>query len=325
MPLCGDDQVAKPKRKTNSRIDFALKRARGAVIYARVSTKEQAQNLSIETQIEACRRYCEQNDLDVLEVFVDAGESAKTIARPAFQQMITYCHAHFEVVKTVVVYSLSRFARDQFGHLTVRAALAKMGVTLRSVNERVDDTPAGKLIESVFAAFAQYENDDKSKRTRDGMIAALASGRWTFSPPLGYIRARNDLDHASIAPDPERAPLIRTAFELVASGLHNVRQVLKQVTTLGLRTRTGQRVGPTTFHNLLRNPIYAGLLVVKRWGIEPHRGDFQPIVSEALFEAAQAVLDGRRLSVTPHARNHPDFPLRRFVRCHACETPLTGS
>lgn len=325
MPLCGDDSMPRARHKTSRRIDLASKRARGAVIYARVSTKEQAQNLSIGTQTQACRRYCEQNDLDVLEVFVDAGESAKTIARPEFQRMIAYCHANSEVIRTVVVHSLSRFARDQFGHLTVRATLAKVGVTLRSVNERVDDTPSGKFIESVLAASAQLDNDQKSQRTREGMMAALATGRWTFPPPLGYIRARDGLDHASITQDPQRAPLIRAAFELVASGLHSTRQTLKQVTTLGLRTRTGQRVGATTFHNLLRNPIYAGLLVVKRWGIEPHRGNFQPIISESLFEATQAVLEGRRLAVTPHARNHPDFPLRRFVRCHACETPLTGS
>ena len=48
-------------------------------------------------------------------------------------------------------------------------------------------------------------------------------------------------------------------------------------------------------------------------------------MSETLYEQVQAVLDGRKPSVAPHLRNHPSFPLRRFVRCGTCDTPLTGS
>ena len=52
-----------------------------AVIYCRVSTKEQAQNLSLPTQLRACRDYCEREGYEVAKVFIDAGESAKTIDR----------------------------------------------------------------------------------------------------------------------------------------------------------------------------------------------------------------------------------------------------
>jgi len=62
-----------------------------AVIYCRVSTKEQTQNLSLPTQEGVCRDYCEQNGFECDRVFVDAGESAKTTDRPEFQQLLTYC------------------------------------------------------------------------------------------------------------------------------------------------------------------------------------------------------------------------------------------
>ena len=55
------------------------------------------------------------------------------------------------------------------------------------------------------------------------------------------------------------------------------------------------------------------------------RGDFEPIVNEATFYRAQPVLDGRVVVAGPRQRNHPDFPLRGFVRCDACGRPLTGS
>ena len=54
------------------------------LIYCRVSTKEQARNLSLPTQLQACQAYCARNDIEVVEVFEDAGESAKTTDRPEF-------------------------------------------------------------------------------------------------------------------------------------------------------------------------------------------------------------------------------------------------
>lgn len=55
------------------------------------------------------------------------------------------------------------------------------------------------------------------------------------------------------------------------------------------------------------------------------RGDFEALVPECLFRRVQRILDGKGEPVRPHSRNHPDFPLRRFVACSHCLTPLTGS
>jgi hypothetical protein len=75
---------------------------------------------------------------------------------------------------------------------------------------------------------------------------------------------------------------------------------------------------------MLRNPVYSGWIVIAGWGVR-ERGSFAPLVSEELFKRVQEILDGKRLSVTAHQRNNPDFPLRVFVSCGACGTPLTGS
>lgn len=67
-----------------------------------------------------------------------------------------------------------------------------------------------------------------------------------------------------------------------------------------------------------------GWVRIPSWNLEA-RGDFEALVSEEVFKRVQAVLDGRTTTLTPHMRNHPDFPLRRFVACQECSTPLTGS
>ena len=74
----------------------------------------------------------------------------------------------------------------------------------------------------------------------------------------------------------------------------------------------------------MRNAIYVGKIDSPDFGVST-KGDFEPLVDEATFYRAQAVLDGRMVVAGPRQRNDPDFPLRGFVRCETCGRPLTGS
>jgi DNA invertase Pin-like site-specific DNA recombinase len=92
-------------------------------------------------------------------------------------------------VHFVVVFNLTRFARDKYDHFALRSHLQSLGISLRSATEPIDDTSTGKLMEGVLAAFAQFDNDVRSDRTRAGMKAALELGRWVFLAPIGYLNA----------------------------------------------------------------------------------------------------------------------------------------
>ena len=161
----------------------------GAVIYVRVSTKEQTENLSLPTQLRACEEYCRRQGYEILERFHEEGESAKTTDRSQLQKLLQYCRTNKGKVHFVVVFNLTRFARDKYDHFALRAHLKSLGISLRSATEPIDDTSTGKLMEGVLAAFAQFDNDCRSDRTRAGMKAALELGRWTFLAPLGYLNA----------------------------------------------------------------------------------------------------------------------------------------
>src|SRR5687767_9203762 len=92
-------------------------------------------------------------------------------------------------VHFVVVFNLTRFARDKYDHFALRSLLQSLGISLRSATEPIYDTSTGKLMEGVLAAFAQFDNDCRSDRTRAGMKTALELGRWVFLAPLGYLNA----------------------------------------------------------------------------------------------------------------------------------------
>src|SRR5882724_4523144 len=184
----------------------------GAVIYVRVSTKEQTENLSLPTQLRACEEYCRREGYEVVERFREEGESAKTADRTELQKLLNFCRTRKGKVHFVIVYNLTRFAREKYDHFALRALLKSLGISPRSATEPIDDTSTGKLMEGVLAAFAQFDNDVRSERTRAGMRAALELGRWVFLAPLGYMNAPRAMGKSLMA-DPERAPIVRRVFE----------------------------------------------------------------------------------------------------------------
>ena len=294
-----------------------------AVIYCRVSTKEQAQNLSLPTQLRACRDYCEREGHEIAETFTDAGESAKTIDRPAFKKLLEYCRLHKRDVQFVVFYNITRFSRNSYDFAIARTLLQRLGISLRSVNEPLSDDPVGNLTGNILAAIGQFDNDEKARRAAAGMQAALELGRWPFQAPIGYLNGGPN-GRGILIPDPDRAPLVKLAFEEIGTGHRSRPEVLRRVTALGLTTRSGKPLSAQSFAALLRNRLYAGWVEVAKWGVSA-RGDFEPLVPDALFRRVQRLLGGTGGSVRPYRRRHPDFPLRRFVTCGQCETPLTGS
>ena len=205
----------------------------GAVIYVRVSTKEQTENLSLPTQLRACEEYCRRQGYEVLERFHEEGESAKSTDRSQLQNLLTYCRLNKGRVPFVVVFNLTRFARDKYDHFALRSHLQSLGISLRSATEPIDDTSTGKLMEGVLAAFAQFDNDCRSDRTRAGMRAALELGRWVFLAPIGYLKAFRAMGK-SLMPDPERAP----------NRAPRIRGVRNRAFHQAASARAGARLGP---------------------------------------------------------------------------------
>ena len=128
--------------------------------------EEQTENLSLPTQLRACEDYCRRQGYEVLERFHEEGESAKSTDRSQLQNLLTYCRLNKGRVHFVVVFNLTRFARDNYDHFALRSHLQSLGISLRSATEPIDDTSTGKLMEGVLAAFAQFDNDARIERGR---------------------------------------------------------------------------------------------------------------------------------------------------------------
>ena len=241
--------------------------------------------------------------------------------------MLKFCAKHKGKMDTVVVYDVSRFSRNvqDFGNLCTK--LTESNIHLRCVSQTIDDTPGGRLTAWILAAFSQMDNEVRTEKTVVGMKARIEKQGWPFLAPIGYLNTTAPDGTPTVAIDPERGPLMRQAFEMVAGGEMSLTQVLARLTALGLKTlRSGNKVSAQTLRDALSNPLFAGWLSVDSWGLN-ERGKFDSIVSEELFQRVQKRLNGFKgkwASVSSSVANEEKFPLRRFAKC-GCGRPLTGS
>ena len=299
---------------------------KNVVIYVRVSTEEQAEGSSLDVQQAACRTFCDAQGVNVVRVFRDEGESAKSDDRPQFQAMIRFCMQKGNRVDHVVVHKADRFARSAEDYYYHSRTLRERGVTLLSATEEVDGGDyVQKLLRGILAHIAEFDNDVRADRSRQGMRSAAERGGWCFRAPLGYQRARSPAGLPILEPDPETGPLVQKLFEAMAGGRCSTISVCDHAASLGLRTRYGKPLHVQAVAKLLRNPIYAGRIEGKLTGGRPVKAAFPPLIPEELFDRVQVALARRSHAPSPHVRNNPDFPLRRLVLCSACGNAVTGS
>ena len=270
----------------------------------------------MENQERICREYAERQNIKVLKVFTERGESAKTIDRTEFSKALVFVANKKNRVNYFLVYKIDRFARNQDDHVSVRAILKRSGIELRSATEQIDNTTMGRLTEGMLSVFAEFDNNVRTERTRSGMLERLKQGIWTWPEPLGYYRP---IKGGNIAPEPDRAPLIRLGFEEWAKGVHTYKSLAEFLADRGLKTRSDKRPRAQLMAKMISNPIYCGIIDV--WG--GYEGKFEAIVPKELFYKCQ---EGYKESthIAPRHANNPLFPLRGTV-CEVCGHSITGS
>src|SRR5258706_111314 len=280
-----------------------------AVIYCRVSTKEQVEEgNSLVTQEKICKDYAYKNGYEIAEVFIEQGESAKTAERKELQRLIAYCENRKNQISNVIAYKIDRISRNVYDYSKLRISFKRHGIDIKSASEHFEDNPAGRFMDNIIANVAQFDNDVRAERSVGGMKEAMHEGRYVWAAPLGYDNVRISGKSNIVLND--MAPLVRKAFETVAKNTFPSEEVRKIIAKEGLVTKSGKAISKSQFNRLLKNEIYAGWII--KFG-ERHKGNFAPMVTQELFDQVQRVLKYRGRSNFHYLLENPDFPLRRFV------------
>ena len=280
------------------------------VIYARVSTKEQAnEGYSIAAQLKACRDLCEREGLQVVAEFVEA-ESAGKAGRVRFAAMCAYFTEHPDV-RMVVAHKLDRLTRNYVDALK----LEELGVKDHYVVSDFPDGPAGVLARDVNLAVAKHYVSNLREEVKKGMAEKVAQGGWPHKAALGY---RNDRETRTLVVDPVGAAFVVHAFERYGSGLVSLSSLADELHAMGLRWGSGRKVYVSALDHVLKNPVYYGAI---RWKGELYAGAHEPLVSRELFDRVQEAFAPNRTKNNAQKRT---YVLRDFLYCAECGAKITA-
>ena len=296
----------------------AGERAKQAVIYARVSSKEQEkEGYSIPAQLELLRRYASQHSLTVASEFVDV-ETAKQSGRVQFGDMLAFLETAQDC-RIVLVEKTDRLSRN----LKDCVALDELDLELHFVKENFVYSRHSRSSEKFFygirVLMAKQYIDNLAEETSKGMREKASQGLWPSYAPLGYRNAVSNAGRKVIEPDPERAPVVAKLFEWCATGEYSLRQLADKARSAGLTSRQGSLVRTSNVHRVLRKRIYSGDF---DWDGDSYRGSHAPLVSMELWDKAQRVLDAHSGS-GPRKRKH-EFAFSGLIKCGHCGCSLVG-
>jgi site-specific DNA recombinase len=217
------------------------------IAYLRVSTDKQAdRGVSLDAQRAKVSAYAELYDLDLVEIIVDAGVSAKTLDRPGLSKALGMLRTgKAEALLVVKLDRLTRSVRD-LGELVERH-FAPGKAALLSVGEQIDTrSAAGRLVLNVLASVSQWEREAIGERTSTAMQHMAANGEYTGGDaPYGYVVS----DGRLVELDSEQA-VLRQARALRAAGL-SLRAVAAELDRAGLRARNGKVFAPSQVQRMM--------------------------------------------------------------------------
>ena len=300
------------KAKKEKVKEFSQLKEKVAVVWTRVSTKEQAENNnSLDVQVKECEAYAQKKNIKIVEYFGGTNESAKKEG-VLFKKMITKVSMMKEV-NIILVSHFDRFSRAGEEGMLTKKILKSKGVFVVSATQPTDpDSVSGEFMENILFLVSKFENNLRKDKCEAGMRESLERGDWYSKPPLGFDKfIENGKRVIKVNATGE---LLRKAFYWKAEGCSNV-EILQRLKALGLKLYK-QRL-TEIFHN----PFYCGKIKHAFLDGEIVKGNQEVLVSEEIFNKVNGIESN--IGYT-HAAETPMYPLKRHIICANCGCYMTG-
>ncbi len=309
-----------------------------AYAYARVSSEAQAEKgTSIQSQLELMRGYAKQNGMTILKEFVDEAESATTDARTHFQEMIGLCRDNLQGVDAILVWKLSRFARNRIDSVVYKKLLSKQGIRVISVSEPIEDSPEGRILEGMIELIDSYYSEILAKESMRGLKQTAQQGYHTGGrPPYGYrlktVTAGNTVKKVWDV-EPKEAEAVKLIYKMHAEG-HSYDEIIKTLSDKGYKPREKKEWGKSSIFEVLKKPCYSGTHYFntrkrKELGKRVHLRDEKDrsewiaikvprIVDDDVFDTVKAKVGQRKFK---SARKSTSQILSGLLVCGSCGEP----
>ncbi len=326
-------------------------------VYARVSSEQQTEAKTIESQLATLRERIAQDGLKLSEelTFIDDGYSGATLIRPGLEQLRDLVAMHG--LDRLYVHSPDRLARKYAYQALLLDEFERVGVEVIFLNRALGQSPEDDLLLQVQGMIAEYERAKIMERSRRGKRHAAHNGQVSVlsGAPYGYryISKKEGDGQARYEIIPDEARVVRQIFHWVGHDRLSIGEVCRRLQQAGERTRTGRTIWDrSVVWGILKNPAYKGTAAFGKTQagpmkpkLRPQRGDpLQPrravstttvpqeqwiyipvpaLVSEELFEAVQAQLEENRQRARQHQRG-ARYLLQGLVVCAGCQYAYYG-
>lgn len=320
-------------------------------IYVRVSTKMQAeQGESIDAQLYELERYAKLNDMRVLGTYIDDGYSGKSITgRPHFQEMLEAIKSG-TCVDYILVFKLSRFGRNAADSLNSLQLMQDYGTNLICVKDGINsEAQMGKMMIAFLAAFAEMERENIIVQTSAGREQKAREGKWNGGQaPFGYKLVKDEKGDGHLEIDEDEAEVVRLIFKMYTKTTKGSHVIARELNAKGYRKKVRgngkyEFFAPGTIKNMLRNPVYAGLIAFGRRRMELVKGtrnEYKPVAQKNfdIYEGEHAaIIDMATWEATKErlARDSRPFPepnpdahvhlLTGMLRCPVCGRAMVSN
>lgn len=308
-----------------------LDKKRKVAAYCRVSTDNEDQANSFESQQRYFKQYIEHHpDWELYEIFADEGISGtNTKKRKQFNRMIACAkNGDFDLIITK---EISRFARNTLDSIYYTRDLKKHGVAVIFMNDGINTMDGdAELRLAIMSSIAQEESRKTSERVKWGQKRQMEQGVVFGRSMLGY-----DVKDGKMTINEDGAKIVRLIFHKFVNegkGTHVIARELREEGIAPMRVKEWQN---TVILRVIRNEKYCGDLVQKKTYTPDflshekkyNRGQEEfviikdhhdPIVSRELFEKANRILDEKSLSPEGKAKHSNRYPFSGKIKCGRC-------
>jgi len=305
-------------------------------LYARVSSEQQAEkNNSIPSQLRLLNEYALKHNMTVYKEYVDEATSALSTNRPAFLEMISDAKKKLPPFQTILVWKLSRFARNRQDSIIYKAMLKKQGIEIISISEPIDNSPQGQLMEGMIEVLDEFYSAVLAQETLRGLVENARKGyRNGGYATVGYTNVQvfdgNNNAKTKYDINENESETVKLIYDLYAKG-NGLKNIVMHLNYNNHKPRSGGKWSKTTVANVLRNESYIGWTVFNKrdnktigrqlkpkseWVIVKNTHD--PIVQEELFNKVQTLIKKRNPLTQPARVTASTYLLSGLIKCGKC-------
>jgi len=285
-----------------------------ALLYIRVSSKEQEDGYSLDAQEKLGFEYAIRSGLEIVKIW-KVSESAWKQDRKFFHEMLDY--AKKQSVKNIIFDITDRMTRNLHDLVKIDELIKKHNVTIHfsrtNKSYGSDSKPEDEFMLGIESLVARKYSNDISMKVKMGMGEKVKQGGFPHKAPTGYI---NDKDNHSLIIDPEKAPLIRKAFELMLSGNYSLSMIVDKLNAMGFTSSRGYKLHKARLYDMLQNPIYYGHM---RWHGKIQPATHEPIITQELYHKVQEVM-----GTHPQVSRKNTFAFNNLITCGICGCRVIG-